>query len=550
MNVDFLNPDKIFKNKFFNLFTHLGILLLIILIGFFVYFTGGTTSFVHLMYIPILISVFFFGIRVGIITSIIAGLILGPYMPMVVEKGIMQETTSWVFRIIMFITIVTFVGLLFRYIKAINEAERRRAYIDVITGYPNSTKLIEDLNMIIREEKHQTLSLIVFEYKNREMINQYVDHDVGNKSFIGLLNNANNFFNSCNIYTVSTNKFIIIIPDYDYNNAYNLANEFTVKTKEPMYIDTLPISLIVKGGIVNYPMHSNEISDIILKLDKVLGQSTKTQKNITIYDNNMETESIKYYNTLVSLYYSLQNDMFHLVYQPKISLKNNEIVGAEALLRIKYNSYNNLSIAQLIGIAEDVGFINEITNWVINNSVKQIKTWQNDNIFTNISINLSSLDLNDDAIVYFVMNCLKSNGVDSSMLEFELTERSIIDDEQRVSAVLNKIKNEGIKISLDDYGSGHNSLNYLVNALFPFDYIKIDKSFIDNIEIEQNEVLIQGVIETAHVLGIEVVAEGVETNEQMEILKKIGCDIVQGYYISKPLSPEDFAKYIKVHAKA
>ncbi len=103
---------------------------------------------------------------------------------------------------------------------------------------------------------------------------------------------------------------------------------------------------------------------------------------------------------------------------------------------------------------------------------------------------------------------------------------------------------------MDDYGSGHNSLNYLVNALFPFDYIKIDKSFIDNIEIEQNEVLIQGVIETAHVLGIEVVAEGVETNEQMEILKKIGCDIVQGYYISKPLSPEDFAKYIKVHAKA
>lgn len=548
MITDLINPDKIAQNKFFKLTASLTILALIVLIGIFVYFTGGTTSFVHLMYIPIFITVFLFGIKEGIIVSIIAGLVLGPYMPFVVNEGIMQETRSWVFRIIMFITIVIFVGLLLRYIKAINEAEKRRAYIDVLTGYPNLNKLNEDLNALINGQTHKTLSLIIFEYKNREMINQYVDHEVGNKSFINLIKTANDFFDSCNIYTVSTSKFIIIIPDYDYDHAYNMANEFTNKTKQPMFVDALPISIIVKGGIVNFPMHSRELKGIILKLEKVLSQDTKTQKNITIYDNSLEFESIKYYDTLVSLYYSLQNDMFKLVYQPKINIKNNELISTEALLRIKNSSYENISISQLINMAEEVGFIGEITKWVISTSIMQIKKWQNIGLNIKVAINLSSVDLNDDSIVTYTKRYLEEYGVDPSVIEFELTERSIIEDEKRVLSVLNKIKKEGIKISLDDYGSGHNSLNYLVNSSFPFDYIKIDKMFIDNIDKKQNEVLIEGIIDTAHVLGIEVIAEGVETKEQVDILKKIGCDIIQGYYYCKPLSPENLTEYIKIHA--
>ncbi|MGD9569493.1 MAG: EAL domain-containing protein [Sedimentibacter sp.] len=548
MFTNLINTDKITQNKFYRLSVSVGILALIIFIGVFVYFTGGTSSFVHLMYIPIFLTVFLFGIKAGIIASIIAGLALGPYMPLVVNSGIMQETRSWVFRIIMFIIIVIFVGLLLRHIKSINESEKSRAYIDIITGYPNYNKFVEDLSKMILEQKNNTLSLIIFEYKNREMINQYVNHEVGKKSYIKLINTADNFFSSCNIYTVSSNKFIIIIPNQDYNHAYNVANEFADKTKQPIYVDTFPVSIIIQGGIVNFPMHGNEIKEIILKLEKVLSQASKLQKNITIYDNKLELESIKYYNTLVSLYYSLQNDMFKLEYQPKINLTNNEIVGTEALLRIKIDSYKDLSIEQLISIAEEAGFIGEITKWVIATSVKQIKEWQKSGINTKVSINLSSIDLNDDSLINYTKNCLKDYGVYPYLLEFELTERSIIKDEQNVLSMLKKIKEAGIKVSLDDYGSGHNSLSYLVNDLFPFDYIKIDKMFIDNIIEEQNKVLIQGIIETAHVLKIGVIAEGVETEEQVNILNKIGCDIIQGYYYSKPLPPENLIEYIKIHA--
>ncbi|WP_312812522.1 EAL domain-containing protein [Sedimentibacter sp.] len=546
MLFDLIGFGKYKENRPFKIVAGLAIIAIIILFRFIIYLTGGTTAFVHIMYIPILSSVFILGIKAGIAASIIAGILLGPSMPFVVSQGIMQDTKSWVFRIFMFITIVLVVGILLEYIKRMHEREKEKAYIDVITGYPNTNKFAEDLNLLINEDKCSTLSIIVFEYKNMEMINQYVNHEVGKKSFINLLKHADKHFNHCNIYTISTNKFIIIIPDIDCSRATHMANRFEEQTRKPMFVDTLPISLIVRGGIVNYPMHGNHINEIISKLERVMTQSVKTQRIITIYDNIIEAERMKYYDTLVSLYFSLQNDMFYLVYQPKIKIGTNEIMGTEALLRIKNDEYSNISISQLIEMAEEVGFINEITKWVITNSILQIKEWQKAGIYTNVSVNLSSIDLNDESIIDFTVNCLDENNIDSSFIEFELTERSIIEDVERTLSVLKRMREKGIKISLDDYGSGHNSLSHLMKSSNQFDYIKIDKIFIDNIDEKQNEVLVEGIINTAHTLGIEVIAEGVETEEQVEILKRIGCDIIQGYFYSKPLPPEEFLNQKKI----
>jgi len=548
MLLRFIGYGKYKENKLFKVLAFIAILTIIFIFRVIIYFTGGTTAFVHIMYIPILLSVFIFGTKAGIITSIIAGVLLGPSMPFVVSQGIMQDTKSWVFRIIMFILIVIVNGLLIEYIVKIHDNEKERAYKDVITGYPNINKFIKDLTSLLNEKKCNEFSMVVFEYNNMEMINQYVNHDIGNKSFVNLLKYAEKHFKSCNFYTVGTNKFIIVIPDLDCTSANQLANSFAEKTKKPMYVDTLPISLIIKGGIINYPMHGSTIEEIVSKLRRVMSQCSKAHV-ITIYDNNLEAESMKYYDTLVSLYYSLQNDMFYLAYQPKIKVDTNEFVGVEALLRIKQDTHSNLSISQLIEMAEEVGFINEITKWVILNSIMQIKKWQDAGINIKVSINLSSIDLSDYSIINYTLKCLNENNVDTSSIEFELTERSIIEDEENTLLVLKEMKEKGIKISLDDYGSGHNSLIHLMKTSNQFDYIKIDKAFIDNINEKQNEVLIEGIIQAAHVLGIEVVAEGVETKEQVDILKRIGCDIIQGYYHSKPLKPEKIYEYMKIHTQ-
>ncbi|MDF2677893.1 MAG: hypothetical protein K0Q97_2227 [Bacillota bacterium] len=536
--IDIINYMNIKYNK---IFAYILILIMISLIGVFIYFTGGTTSFVHLMYIPILISVFLFGIREGIIFSFIAGLLLGPFMPMVVSNGIMQETGSWIFRIIMFIVIVLVVGTLVKLIKTFNESERKKAYQDTITGYPNANKLRHDLNYLVNEHIYNSLNFVVFDFINKEMISQYVDYHTSIKSYLTLLTSTEGFFHSLNIlniYVISKERFVIVIPDCSEIEVYNKVNEFTNITKQPIYINSLPVSIVIKSGIVSYPHHSSDLKDILLKLERVLNQPSKTQNNVIIYDNIVEEEKNEYYNALVSIYHSLQNDMFSLVYQPKVNLSDNKLNGVEALLRVN-NVSNNLSISQLINIAEEVGFINEITKWVIINSIKQIKKWQDNGFCCIVAINLSSLDLKDDFILNYIKECLQIYDVDSSSIELELTERIIIEDKDEVMENLEKLKKEGIKISIDDYGSGYNSLNYLVNSKFKFDFLKIDKTIIDNITVEHCKLLCEGIIKSAHVLGMEVVAEGVERKEQVDILKIIGCDVIQGYYYSEPLHPDD-----------
>ena len=521
------------------------IVLLIFISRTIIYIYGGTSSsLVHLLYIPILVTVFNFGTKEGVLIAIIEGISVGPFMPLNSADGTMQLTFSWMFRTFMFVVIVLIVGLLLEHIRKINDLERKKAYEDIITGYPNTNKFKNDLNNIIHERLYKSFSLIIFKYENLDMINRHVDHETGQKSLIELLNMANNFFSVDNIYSINPNKFVVICPNNNCEETYNIANKFLHLTKKPIYINDLPISFIVKGGIVDYPIHSNETNDIIMKLDKTLDQASRTQKNISIYDNTIEDESGVYFNILVSLYEALQNDVFSLVYQPKINLQENKFVGAEALLRWNNSTYNDFPIARLIKIAEDAGFISEVTKWVIKKVVTQQKNWQKEGLNIKVAINLSSMDLIDDSIIKYTKETLKLNDIDPSFIEFELTERTIIEDENRVFNLLKEIKDYGIKISLDDYGSGYNSLKYLIYNTCTFDCIKIDKMLIDNIASKHNMIMIEAIIKAVHEIGLNVVAEGVETEEQVNVLKSIDCDAIQGFFYSKPISPEELEAFV------
>jgi EAL domain-containing protein (putative c-di-GMP-specific phosphodiesterase class I) len=347
------------------------------------------------------------------------------------------------------------------------------------------------------------------------------------------------------LYSIGTNKFVALIPGIDCSKAHSMTEEFFRLIRKPIYIEKLPISVVLKAGIVNYPFHVNDTDDIILKLGQSLSQTIRSQKNIIIYDDAIQSIRSMYYNKLVSIYYALQNDMFTVHYQPIIRISDNKLSGVEALLRIQDKTYEDISVHQLITIAEEVGFINEITKWVIKKVITQIKHWKNEGINMNVSINLSPRDFNE-SIYDYTLNHLKLHDIEPSAIEFEFTERSIIEDETKVLNELSLLRKTGVKLSLDDYGTGHNSLHYLTNPSFNFDYIKIDKAFINAITEEKTRLLIGGIIDTAHVQGIEVIAEGVETQEQLNIMTEINCDHVQGYYFSKPIPPEELVSLITV----
>ncbi len=520
------------------------ILSMILLVGFWVYITGGTPNTIsHLMYIPIVISVFNNGVKGGIASSLISGIVLGPYMPVKVTHAPSQDTFQWLFRIIIFIIVVLVVGQLTGYIRRVNDREKKKAYEDTLTGRPNLNKFKYDLNMILNSEKQLNTAIFLFEFENMETVNRYVSYEIGQQSMLKLMDEAQRYFRSGTIYSVASDKFIVLLPEAGSKAAGEAAKSFALRMKQPIYINELPIVIIIRGGQIYAPLHGNHVDDIVEKLEKALDQASKSHNEIMVYDEKIAKDNRDYYNTLISLYRAVQNDTFTLVYQPKVRISDHDMVGVEALLRWNDSAYSNIPIAYVIKLAEDAEFISQITRWVIEHAILQLKIWKDEGLYTKIAINLSSRDLKDTSILEYTKDCLERYDIAPGLLEFELTERTIIDDEVRIFSILNEIKKAGIKVSLDDYGTGHNSLKYLSKLLFHFEYIKIDKQFID--EIESYKILLEAVVNAAHGFDTEVIAEGVETKDQLDIIKAIGCDVVQGYYFSKPLPPKKLKEFVE-----
>lgn len=511
--------------------------ILIIAVDGIVYATGGTEfAFTHLMYIPIIISGFFFNRMGAAVMGLLAGLSFGPLMPLNVAEGTIQEPYSWMLRAFMFMIISLSVGFLFERIKLDKEIQIRQAFTNAITGFPNATKLKLDLNTVISSEKN--CSIIVFKLENLKDINSYLDYKFGEKSLIRSIEILAQVVGKENIYSVFTDQFAVLLKDSNIAESYLKAEEYLTYFQEPILIDNFPINLIFKGGILNYPEHGDNGNDLFENIGRTLDQKGIGDYRIAIYDENIAKKNKEKYKTIIDLSLAIKNGEFYIVYQPKLNLKSNKLNGIEALLRWKNDQ--QIGPGEFIKIAEDVGLISEITKWVLKKVMEQLIEWEKDGITVRVAINISSKDLNRSFIEY-IKTCMNTYPVNPDLLEFELTERVIIENEKEAEQMLNLIKDLGIRISLDDFGTGYNSLLHLVQL--PIDYLKIDKVFVDHVMDINNRYLIEGTILSAHQLGIEVIAEGVEMKEQLELLKKIKCDTIQGYYFSKPLSPEKFIEF-------
>ncbi|GEM_PF-759906 len=531
------------ENKHYHILWLTVIVSLMVFITAIVYFTGGTSSTVQLLYVPIFIAVFVYGIKGGIIAAIFAGLAVGPFMP-AAATGEMQPPAIWMLRILTSVFIVLVVGKLYEHVKKMDDLEKKRAYEDVATGYFNSNKFNIDWTDSINAGTYGSITTILFRFENMDMIKRYVDFETSMKSYIRLLEMAEEFFYMGTVYTISDNKIAVLLPGMDIDRANNLTKGFISISKSPMYIENLPISPVIKCGIVNYPNHGTEACKLTLMLDKALEQTSRLHSTIGIYNDIIEKEHERYYSDLVSLYHALKNDMFTLAFQPIIDVRKNRISSVEALLRWNDSRHINMSIAELIKRAEDAGFINEITKWLFASVAEQIKLWKEKGIEIPVSMNLSALDLSDAEFISYVTDYIKENDINTRLIEFELTERSIIHNEEIMSEQLMKLKKLGIRLSLDDYGTGHNSLKNLMNFAGKFDYLKIDKVFIDKILKDEKLIMVDCIIRAAHRMGMKVVAEGVEIHEQVEILRTVDCDMIQGFYYSMPLPPEELEQYV------
>ena len=308
----------------------------------------------------------------------------------------------------------------------------------------------------------------------------------------------------------------------------------------PFSIDGSKISMEVRAGLVSIAANGYDIDILIRRGEIALNQARAEDVRILSYRQGSDEQYQRELKIIRDLPLGLKSNQLYLVFQPKVTLASNQCAAAEALIRWQHPELGFIAPDEFIRLAENSGNISMVSQWVVNESIKQLAAWQQQGIILKLAINLSAHDLSNKALPSQIATQLNAQGLAYDALSIEVTEGAVMKDPDAVIAVLQDFRDIGISIAIDDFGTGHSSLAYL--KLLPVDEVKIDRSFVKDMFInKQDAMIVETSIQLIHGLGMSVVAEGVEEQETVELLKAINCDIIQGYVFSKPLKNEDFS---------
>lgn len=437
-------------------------------------------------------------------------------------------------------------------LKQTQAALQKLARYDPLTKLPNRY-LFEELlvKSLVRAKRNgNTLALFYIDVDFFKNVNDFLGHHVGDEFLkeIGSRLKKNVRLQDF-VARLGGDEFAIILEDIHNITTINMAAHRLIDGfKKPFMIGENEITSTISIGISVFPDEKTTAKTIVQHADQALYQAKQSGRNCYKYYNKIMQQKLERYMLIVeNLHIAIEENQFELYYQPKIDAHTHLLVGLEALIRWNTPYVTNPSPAEFITIAEETGLMHKIGDWVIQAALRQYKKW-----FEKIpkmkevviSINLSPSQLNESRIIGTLTNILKETHVPTQNILFELTETTVMKKSLDSKSVLYTFLVElGIGISIDDFGTGYSSLTYL--RQLPIKELKIDKSFIDDIGKNKSaEVIIKAIINLALTLDLEVTAEGVETMEQLNFLKKNKCTIIQGYYFSKPLNAFDMTAYL------
>ncbi|WP_449441560.1 putative bifunctional diguanylate cyclase/phosphodiesterase [Ureibacillus acetophenoni] len=345
-------------------------------------------------------------------------------------------------------------------------------------------------------------------------------------------------------FRLNGDEFVYILDDTTQINE--TAEKIISLFKKPFHFVNYEFFSSISMGISIYPEHGKDIEQLLVSADMALYSAKKNKGNqYSIYQVKMKGLNDKGLMMESKLYNAIKENTLELYYQPKMDIRTDRLVGMEALLRWKDPELGFIPPDQFIPFAEDCNLISEIGEWVLRNALHQINKWNEKyKVDLKVAVNISPIHFQEANFIERLQSIIQETKVDPKNLEIEITEMSMMNYNQHLIDKIKSIKQLGITISVDDFGTGYSSLGYLKE--FPVDALKIDRSFIVNMQDGKSGVaMVSAIITLAHALNLEVVAEGVESLEELEILKAHNCEYVQGYLYSKPLSTEEFSKKIE-----
>lgn len=420
------------------------------------------------------------------------------------------------------------------------------AYHDELTGLPNRRKLEQRLENEFHQSRRtgEKFALFFIDVNRFKHINDGLGHIIGDMFLIEMANRLRNIdFTSNSFYRHNSDEFVFILNDT--SRIEEMAKEILSIFHESFIIDTYEFYASISIGICVFPDQANSIEELLKNADIAMYAAKSTRGNFyKLYRPNMDDETDKLLILETKLHQALKKDLLELHYQPKIDLKTGTVVGMEALLRWYDPELGHLPPDRFIPFAEECGLINDIGVWVLRKASTQAYLWNKEyGLNLQIAVNISPIHISTDGFVDMVRDVIAETNIDPSTLEIEITEMSMLDYTEKLIQTIEALKALGITISIDDFGTGYASLNYLKK--FPVDVLKIDRAFVQDIISGKSGVaMISAMISLAHAMELKVVAEGVEQEAELNVLRKHGCEFVQGFYFSKPLSVADFTKDI------
>jgi diguanylate cyclase (GGDEF)-like protein/PAS domain S-box-containing protein len=436
-------------------------------------------------------------------------------------------------------------------VKKAQEIAQHQADHDFLTGLLNRKALIQRLNEeFVKARRHNFLHAFLFldldEFKN---VNDTYGHNTGDKLLVEISNRLKQLLREEDILArISGDEFAIIILNIDENEAEaakdisKLATKIIDALNQVFILGEYKIKIGASIGIKLFPDAEKDVASVIIHADTAMYQAKAQGKNQFVFFNKETELKLRHFKLLEEeLIQAYKNNEFKFYYQPKIDVKTSKLVGAESLIRWQHPQKGLLSPDSFMDVLIDIGMLHKITLLALNDACLFLKDLK-ESPLQNISLNINSIEILNDAFEDNIIKTIQKHNIDASKIELEITENELIKDFDTTILKINKLKKFGIRFAIDDFGSGYSSITYLQKL--PVNSIKIDKSFLINLSDTSNQEILKMIIDMASIFGMSSVVEGIETKEQLEIIKKYNADLYQGFLFSKALDEDEFKKLL------
>ena len=428
------------------------------------------------------------------------------------------------------------------------------AHYDALTGLPNRTLFQDRLTQeIIRcERSKRNIGILFMDIDLFKSINDSLGHAAGDELLKVISSRLKvTLRNADSIARMGGDEFTILVTDlakdYKKNIGYlkSLSEKIIDVVNQPMEIEGREINVTCSIGIAVYPIDAQDVEDLLRNADSAMYYAkAQGRRNFQFYSKEFNEAAVEKLEKEIEFRAALKGNALQIYYQPQIDVITRHVVGAEALLRWKKDGKDILGPEKLVLLAEEIGLINELGNWILKTACIECKKWLDmGHKNLRVAVNLSTRQFRQKNLVQIVSDILEETKLPARLLELEVTESALMESVEYSIEMMIELSRIGVRWSLDDFGTGYSSLNYLRD--FPVHVLKIDQSFVREITINpEDSAIVETIIDLAHRLHLTVIAEGLENEEQLKVLSRMNCEQVQGYYFSKPITNKEFIEYI------